>query len=79
LGNNSQAWLPALLSLILCLNGPRDGGHPVHKLGAEEDVGVVKHPVLERDDDELGAPEVSLQHVADVLGVTQVQGRVHLV
>ncbi len=72
---NSQAWLPALLSL----NGARDGGHPVHKLGAEEDVGVVEHPVLERDDDELGAPEVGLQHVADVLGVTQVQGRVHLV
>ncbi len=76
---NSQAWLPALLSLILWLNGARDGGHPVHKLGAEEDVGVVEQPVLERDDDELGAPEVGLQHVANVLGVTQVQGRVHLV
>ena len=72
-------WLPALLPLILGLDGAGHGGHPVHKLGAEEHVGVVEHPVLERDDDELGAPEVGLQHVANVLSVTQVQGRVHLV
>jgi hypothetical protein len=28
---------------------------------------------------QLYSPEVGLQHVANVLGVTQVQGRVHLV
>ena len=68
-----------LLPVVLRLNGAGDGGHAVHKLGAKEDVGVVEHPVLEGDDDELGAPEVGLEHVANVLRVAQVQRRVHFV
>jgi hypothetical protein len=64
---------------VLALDGTGHRGHPVHKLGAEENVGVVEHAVLEGHDYELGAPEVGLEHVADVLGVTEVQCSVHFV
>jgi len=35
--------------------------------------------LFERNDDELGVSKVSLEHPADVLGVTQIQGRVYFV
>ena len=77
-GLSSAALLPGRAS-VLALDGTGHSGHPVNELGAEQDVGVVEHAVLERDHDELGALEVGLEHVANVLGVTEIQGRVHLV
>ena len=68
-----------LFSLVCSDFCPRDCGHSVDELGPEQNVGVVEHAVLERHHDELGALEVGLEHVANVLGVTEIQGRVHLV
>mmetsp|Transcript_761 Transcript_761/g.2465 ORF Transcript_761/g.2465 Transcript_761/m.2465 type:complete len:274 (+) Transcript_761:1157-1978(+) len=55
------------------------GANAIHKLGPEEDVGVVEHPLLERHDDELRVGEVALEHRADVLRVGQVQRGIDLV
>ena len=46
---------------------PGNSGDSVHKLGFEEDVGVVEHAVLERDNDELGTVEMAPQHLTNVL------------
>ena len=58
---------------------PRDRRHAVHELRPEDDVRVVEHALLERDDDELRRLEVGPEHDADVLRVGQVEGRVYFV
>ena len=63
---------------LAAVHGARDGGHAIHELGAEDDVGVAEHALLERDHNELGVGEVRLDHPPNVLGVAQVQGSVHL-
>ena len=60
------------------VDGARDGRDAVHKLGAEDDVGVAEHALLERDHDELGVGEVRFDHAPDVLRVAQVQCGIHL-
>ena len=39
----------------LLLHVPRHRGNPIDKLGLEEDVGIVEHPILQRHHDKLGA------------------------
>ena len=63
---------------LAAIGGACDGGHAVHELGAEDDVGVAEHALLERDHDELGVGEVRLDHAPNVLGVAQVQRSIHL-
>ena len=64
---------------ILLVGCPAHSGHAINKLGAEQDVGIVEHTVLQGHNNELWMLEVGLQHVTDVLGVAQVKGRVHLI
>ena len=64
---------------LLYMSSSLYSGHTVDKLCAKEDVGIVEHAVLERDDNELGVLEVSLEHEPDILRVRQIQRRVHLV
>ena len=44
----------------------------------EEDVSVLKHAILEGDNNELRVFEMSSQHLPDILSVRQVQSRVYL-
>ena len=46
---------------------PGNSGDSVHKLGFEEDIGIVEHAVLERDNDELGTVEMAPQHLTNIL------------
>lgn len=55
-----------------------DGRDAVDKLGPEQNVGIGKHALLERDNDELRVGEVRLDHAPDVLCMAQVQRCVHL-
>ena len=54
------------------LGGSGYSRHTVHKLSAEQNVRVVEHSVFEGDKNELGALEVSLEHMPDVLRVTEI-------
>lgn len=57
---------------IACLAAghcPDDCRDTVHKLGAEDNVRVVKHAFFQADDDELTVGEVSAQHHTDILRV----------
>ena len=58
---------------------PGDCGDTINKLCLEENVGVVEHSVLQRDNYELRVSEVRAQHLADVLGVGEIQCSVYLV
>ena len=60
------------------VEGARDGGDAVDELGAEDDVGITKHALLQADHDELGVGEVRPDHAPNVLRVAQVQRSVHL-
>lgn len=48
-------------------------------LCAEDDVCVVEHALLQGHDDELRLREVRADHAPNVLGVAQVERRIHLV
>lgn len=63
--------------LVLC--GPRYSRHSVDELGAEQHVGVIEHAVLQGNNDELGLFEMRLQHVSDVLRMTEIKGGIHFV
>lgn len=65
-------------SSLAVVDGARDGRDAVHKLGAEDDVGIAEHALLQGDHDELRVREVRLDHVPDVLRVAQVQRGIHL-
>ena len=65
-------------SALAAVGRARDCRDAVHKLGAEDDVGVAEHALLERDHNELGVGEVRLDHAPNVLGVAQVQSSIHL-
>ena len=52
---------------------------PIDKFGAENDIGIVKHSLLERDHKELGVLEVILEHAANVLSMAQIQSSVDLI
>ena len=56
-----------------------DGRDPVDEFGAEDDVGIVEHALLEAHHDELTLGEVGFDHVPDVLSVAQIQRCIHLV
>lgn len=58
--------------------GPRHCRYSLHKLCAVDDVRVIEHAFLERHDDELRVWKVGLDHPADVLGVAQIKGSIHL-
>ena len=45
-------------------------GHSINKLSPEDNVSVVKHPFLEGDNNELRTPEVCLQHLSNVLQIS---------
>ena len=42
-----------LFTWVLYLSGSAHSGHAVNEFGAEEDIGIVEHTILERDHDEL--------------------------
>ena len=65
-------------SSLAVVDGARDGRDAIHELGAEDDIGVIEHALLQGDHDELRVREVGLDHVPDVLRVAQVQRRIHL-
>lgn len=74
---------PSCLFRALCTPGAvvgaaSDGGDAVHEFGAEDDVGVAEHALLQGHHYELGVGEVRLDHAADVLRVAQVQRSIHL-
>ena len=46
---------------------PGDSGDSIYKLGLEEYVGIIEHAIFQRHDYELGAVEVSPQHLTYVL------------
>mmetsp|Transcript_126419 Transcript_126419/g.307199 ORF Transcript_126419/g.307199 Transcript_126419/m.307199 type:complete len:273 (+) Transcript_126419:101-919(+) len=58
---------------------PGHSRNTIHKLGAEDNVGVVEHPLLERHHNELRLAEMCPQHGANVLRVRKVQRRVNLI
>mmetsp|Transcript_56421 Transcript_56421/g.175010 ORF Transcript_56421/g.175010 Transcript_56421/m.175010 type:complete len:389 (+) Transcript_56421:163-1329(+) len=57
----------------------RHGRGAINEARAEEDIRVVEHALLEGHHDELRVGEMRPDHVADVLCMAQVQGRVDLV
>ena len=73
------ALLRALRRRVVFRRRPRDRRHAIHELRPEDDVRVVEHALLERDDDELRRLEVGAEHHADVLRVRQVEGGIDLV
>lgn len=52
--------------------------HAIHKFGPVDDVGVVEHALLERDNNELRVGKMSLDHPAYVLCMAQIQCCIHL-
>jgi len=72
---------PASISVPsgLGLSISRDGGDTVDKFGFEEHIGVVKHAVFKRHYNELGVFEMGSEHLADVLGVRQIQSGVYFI
>ena len=52
---------------------------PATHLGAENDVCVVEHALLQRHNDELRLWKVRADHAADVLRVAQIQRGIHLI
>ena len=49
---------------------PGNRGHSINKLSPEDNIGIVKHPFLEGDNDELRTSEVCLQHLSNVLQIS---------
>jgi len=66
-------------SAQFCTCSPCNSGDSIHKLCLEENIGVVKHAIFERDHDELRVSEVGSQHLPNVLCVREVQGCIHLI
>merc|ERR1711865_751696 len=54
-------------------------GGAVYKASAEKDVRMVEHARLQGDNDELRVRKVSADHVANILCVAEIQGRINLV
>jgi hypothetical protein len=52
---------------------------PIHKSGPKNPICIRKHAVLQTDDDKLTPAEARADQAADVLGVRQVERRVHFV
>ena len=53
-------------------------GDAIHKLGAEDDAGILEHALFERHNQKLRLREVLLDHAPNVLRVAQIQSRIHL-
>lgn len=58
---------------------PCDGGYTIHKLCLVENIGIIEHAVLERDNDELRFSEVGAKHLPDVLCVREIESCVYFI
>ena len=56
-----------------------DDGGTIPESGLEEDIGIGKQALFERDDDKLTAFESVFEKLSDVLGMLQIEGRINLV
>ena len=56
----------------LLLHVPRHRGNPIDKLGLEENVGIVEHPILQRHHDKLGAEKESKRWDQNRMGLMPV-------
>lgn len=67
--NTPQSFLTMLLNDL-----PLNLTLPLREVHLIEYVCILEHALLQRDDDELGLWEALAYHVADVLGVGEVEG-----
>ena len=60
------------------MRGPGDRRDAIEEFGAEDDVGIVEHTLLQGDHNELGIREVLPDHASNVLCVAEVKRCIHL-
>ena len=66
--------------IVIVANGTaRDCWSTINKARAEKHVRMIEHPFLERDHNKLGMRKMGPNHMADVLGMAQIQGRIDLI
>jgi len=58
--------------------GTRNLGNSVDKFCTENHIGIVEHAFFQRHNNELALREMSLEHIANILSMRQVERRVNL-
>ena len=66
-------------SFLLLIREPRNLTFTFVKFSLVEDIGMCEHALFQRNYKELRLWEVGLNHLADILGVRQVQSGVYLI
>jgi len=56
-----------------------DDRRSIPKSSFEQDIGIGKQPLFERDDDELTTLESVLEELTDMLSMLQIEGSINLV